>query len=81
MGRPRPVGWLAKLMLQVKGKGIRSQTMDTNKLQETKVEKAEYRTPTLTVYGNVEEITQASPAWGTGDWILAQMELPDVLAS
>ena len=55
--------------------------MNSEKLQTIHSEKRVYETPTLTVYGNVEDITQAVFRWGSGDAFMVQHHLPDVLAS
>jgi hypothetical protein len=53
--------------------------MNTDKLQATKSEKKGYETPKLSVYGNVEEITQSALRLGSGDYVLTQLGLPDCL--
>jgi len=44
-------------------------------------EKKLYETPTLTIHGSVEDITQAMLVWGTGDYlasaVLAECDDPD----
>ena len=51
-----------------------------NQTQAAKSHKKPYETPTLTLYGGVEDITQDQWKWGTGDAFMQTHNLPDVLA-
>lgn len=55
--------------------------MNTDKLSMAESEKKEYETPTLTLYGKVEELTRSNFKLGSGDAFMLQNNLCDVLAS